>query len=357
MYDPRTADERGTTETAIGALASRMIAQGRGQTWRYVGLAALGLAVAGLATLPGFMSPYQLRTYTTLLLLALMAQGWNLIGGYTGYAAFGNAAFFGVGAYTTGLLMLSAWQVPFWVALIAGAVVAALVATLIGLPVLRLKGHYFAIATLGVAEALRQIADSWDSLTNGSTGIDLPLEPNDAFFYYTALVLVVLGLLVTWLLVRSKIGYGWVAIREDEDAAKMLGINATRFKVLAFALSAAFTALAGGVTAYQNIHVTPTDFFKIDYTLQAIIATIMGGTGTLFGPFIGAAVYQLLSTYLWGRFIELHPTFLGLIIIFFIVFIPRGLMQLIRSIIEIASGRRRFQLRNLFANIRTNRVQ
>jgi len=315
------------------------------------------LALVSLAALPLFMSPYQLRTYTTLLLLALMAQGWNLIGGYTGYAAFGNVAFFGIGAYTTGLLMLSAWQVPFFVALIAGALVAALVAALIGLPVLRLKGHYFAIATLGVAEALRQIADAWDGLTNGSTGIDLPLNQNDSFFYYTGLAMVTLGVLATWLLVRSKIGYGWVAIREDEDAARMLGINTTRSKVLAFALSAVFAALAGGVTAYQNIHVTPTDFFKIDYTLQMIIATIIGGSGTVFGPFVGAAVYQLLSTYLWGQFIELHPTFLGLIIIFFIVFLPRGLMQLLRPAVELLAGRRRLRWAALFANIRANRVQ
>jgi branched-chain amino acid transport system permease protein len=167
----------------------------------------------------------------------------------------------------------------------------------------------------------------------------------------------VLGLLATWLLVRSKIGYGWVAIREDEDAARTLGINTTRFKVLAFALSAAFAALAGGVTAYQNIHVTPTDFFKIDYTLQMIIATIIGGPGTIFGPLIGAAVFQLLNTYLWGRFIALHPTFLGLIIIFFIVFMPRGLMPLVRGAYLVATGRRPFRLQSLFANIRANRIR
>jgi branched-chain amino acid transport system permease protein len=356
MYDQPVADERGMAGIETDIHAPRLVER-RARIWQRVGLAVVALALVGLASLPGFMSPYQLRTYTTLLLLALMAQGWNLIGGYTGYAAFGNVAFFGIGAYTTGLLMLSPWQVPFFPALIAGALLAALVAAVIGRPVLRLKGHYFAIATLGIAEALRQVADSWDGLTNGSTGIDLPLEPNDAFFYYTALALVVLGLLATWLLARSKIGYGWVAIREDEDAARMLGINTTLYKVLAFALSAAFAALAGGVTAYQNIHVTPTDLFKIDYTLQMIIATIIGGPATLFGPLIGAAIYQLLSTYLWGQFIELHPTFLGLIIIFFIVFMPRGLMQLIRGSVEIATGRRRFQWQNLFANIRANRVQ
>jgi len=309
-----------------------------------------------LLIVPRFRSDYELLTYTRFLLLALMAQGWNLIGGYTGYAAFGNVAFFGIGAYTTGLLMISPWQVPFFPALLAGAVLAAIVAALIGLPVLRLKGHYFAIATLGVAEAASQIADTWDSVTQGSTGIDLPVRSEGEFFYYTALALVVLGIVATALLVRSKLGYAWVAIREDEDAARMLGINTTPRKVLAFALSAVFAALAGGVTAYQNIHVTPSDFFKLEYTLQMIIATIIGGSGTIFGPILGAGVYQLLSTYVWTKFLELHPSVLGLIIIFFIIFAPRGLMSLVGEGLRVARGQKRFRWQGLLANIRAHRV-
>ncbi len=314
------------------------------------------LLLIGLLVVPKFRSDYELLTYTRFLLLALMAQGWNLIGGFTGYAAFGNVAFFGIGAYTTGLLMISQWQVPFFPALLCGAVLAALVATLIGLPVLRLKGHYFAIATLGVAEAARQVADTWDSVTQGSTGIDLPVRSEGEFFYYTALALVVIGLVVTALLVRSKLGYAWVAIREDQDAARMLGINTTPVKVLAFALSAVFSALAGGVTAYQNIHVTPGDFFKLEYTLQMIIATIIGGTGTLLGPILGAGVYQLLSTYVWSKFLELHPSVLGLIIVFFIIFAPRGLMSLVSEGMRVARGQRRFRWQGLLANVRAHRV-
>jgi len=233
---------------------------------------------------------------------------------------------------------------------------AGLIAALIGLPVLRLKGHYFAIATLGVAEAFRQIADTWDSLTQGSTGIDLPVRTEGEFFYYSALAFVVLGVLVTIALRRSKIGYAWVAIRGDQDAARMLGINTTAMKVLAFAFSAMFAAIAGGLTAYQNIHVTPGDFFKIEYTLQMIIATIIGGTGTILGPVLGAGVYQLLSNYVWTRFLELHPTVLGLIIILFIIFLPRGLMPVLTGSIEVARGRRRFRLQALLANVRAHRV-
>lgn len=320
------------------------------------GLAVLGTlaALALLLALPRFVSSYKLLTYTRFLLLALTAQGWNFIGGYTGYAAFGNVAYFGIGAYTTGLLMLGKWHVPFFPSLAAGALLAACVAVLLGLPILRLKGHYFAIATLGVAEALAQVADTWDSVTEGSTGIDLPIRSDGEFFYYTALGFVILGLFTTWAFARSKLGYGCVAIREDQDAARMLGVNTTLFKVAAYAISAVFAAVAGGITAYQNVHVTPGDFFRIDYTLQMIIATIIGGVGTVIGPVLGAAVYQLLSTYIWGKFIELHPTVLGLVIVFFIVFLPRGLMTVIGR--RRKSGERPFKASDLLANVRAHRV-
>ncbi|MCA1581349.1 MAG: branched-chain amino acid ABC transporter permease [Acidobacteria bacterium] len=323
---------------------------------RVVTWALLALGLAALVLLPRFVTSYKLLTYTRLLLLALMAQGWNFIGGYTGYASFGNVAYFGIGAYTTGLLMIGKWHVPFFPSLFAGAALCAILAALLGLPILRLKGHYFAIATLGVAEASRQIADTWDSVTAGSTGIDLPLKTEGEFFYYTALALVVGGIAVTALLVRSKVGYAWVAIREDQDAARMLGIATTRYKTLAYSLSAAFSALAGGVTAYQNIHVTPTDFFKLDYTLQSIIAVVIGGTGTVLGPLIGAGIYQLLSTYVWTKFIELHPTVLGILIIFFVVFLPRGLVPLFRATRRTVQTGRGFHWRDLFANIRAHRV-
>ena len=219
------------------------------------GLAILGAAavLALLLALPKLVSSYKLLTYTRFLLLALTAQGWNFIGGYTGYAAFGNVAYFGIGAYTTGLLMLGKWHVPFFPALAAGALLAATVAILLGLPILRLKGHYFAIATLGVAEALAQVADTWDSVTEGSTGIDLPIRSDGEFFYFTALGFVILGLLCTAAFARSKLGYGCVAIREDQDAARMLGVNTTLYKGIAYAISAVFAAVAGGITAYQNV--------------------------------------------------------------------------------------------------------
>jgi branched-chain amino acid transport system permease protein len=318
--------------------------------------AGLGVLLLAALALPRFQSPYQQLTWTRFLVLALMAQGWNFIGGYTGFAAFGNVAFFGIGAYATGLAMLSGWRVSFFPALAFGACLAGASAALLGLAVLRLKGHYFAIATLGVAEALREIADSWDSLTSGSTGIDLPIREEESFFYYAALALVAAGLVLTRALSTSKVGFAWQAIREDEDAARTLGVHTTPYKVLAFALSAVFAAFAGGLTAYQNTHVTPSDFFKVEYTLQMIIACIIGGTGTVAGPVIGAAVYELLSNYVWSRFVELHPTVLGLLIILFVIFVPRGLAQVAKASWRIAKGERRFRWAALLSHVRASRV-
>jgi branched-chain amino acid transport system permease protein len=146
-----------------------------------VAAASILVLLVALLFVPKFRSEYELLTYTRFLILAVMAQGWNFIGGYTGYAAFGNVAFFGIGAYTTGLLMISSWQVPFFPALLCGAILAAILASVIGLPVLRLKGHYFAIATLGVAEAARQIADTWDSVTQGSPPTRTSTSPRATF--------------------------------------------------------------------------------------------------------------------------------------------------------------------------------
>ncbi|HEX9507723.1 MAG TPA: branched-chain amino acid ABC transporter permease, partial [Myxococcales bacterium] len=184
----------------------------------------------------------------------------------------------------------------------------------------------------------------------------LPVRSEGDFFYYSALVLVILAIGATTVLARSKIGYAWVAVREDQEAARMLGINTTAVKVIAFALSAVLAAIAGGLTAYQNIHVTPSDFFKLPYTLEMIIATVIGGVGTIFGPVIGAGIYTLLSNYVWGRFIELHPTVLGALIVFFVIFLPRGLMPLVGQVISIARGHKQFHWRTLLTNVRAHRV-
>ena len=300
-----------------------------------------------------FVSGALIRTVTVVVMAAALAQAWNLIGGYTGYPAFGNVAFFGMGGYATAILMTRV-KVDFVPAVVAGGLLAALYATVLGFPVLRLKGHYFSIATLGIAEATREVVANWTDLTGGGTGITLPISPLrpqqfNQFMYFAMLAVFAFGIALTFVVMRSKLGYGLVAIREDEDAAKSLGINTTLFKVAAFALSALLTGLAGGVYAYWNSSLIPEDAFSIDYTLRSILIAIIGGPGTLFGPALGAVAFEFLRNFLWDRFPGLQFIFLGLTMVLVIIFIPKGIM-------EFLTGRRRFVPRDLLQYVRDNRV-
>jgi branched-chain amino acid transport system permease protein len=358
----------------------------------YIVVGALVLVVL-LALPPLGVSGFWLRTVTQAYVLAIMAIGWNFIGGYTGYAAFGNVAFFGLSAYVTGILMKKV-GVPFLPSLLTGALFAAAFAVLIGLAVLRLKGHYFAIATLGVAEATREIiaddlgfllkipgdllgligldkaAESLHAaaekvaITDGPRGIVLPffqppfqigdltkVQIEAWFFYYLTLSLVILGILGTWWLIRTKLGYSLVAIREDEDSAKMLGINTTWAKVVAFALAAFMAGLAGGINAYWKTFVLPEEVFRIGHTLEMILSTILGGPGTVLGPALGAGIFTLVSSLLIFKLKlgEFHVMITGLFIVIVIVFTPKGVG-------EFLTGKKPLALSSLLENIRRYRV-
>jgi branched-chain amino acid transport system permease protein len=218
-----------------------------------------GLAVAlGCLALQSQLYTGQERTVTTVFMFVALASAWNLIGGYTGYACFGQVGFFGLGGYTTAVLMVHG-GLSFWLALPLSAVVAAVFAALIGLPLLRLKGHYFAVATLGVAEGLRELAINVPRWTGGGAGITVPTTGakartewlgNDGF-YLLFLALAVLSVVVVALISRGRTGYALRAVNQDEDAAASMGINTTRAKTLALALSAALTGAAGSAYAFQ----------------------------------------------------------------------------------------------------------
>lgn len=383
-------EEIAQREVAISRL-DRLLGGRRNLIYSVVGAVALAILIA---IPPLRVSGFWLRTLTGVFILAIMAQSWNFMGGYTGYAAFGNVAFFGLGAYVTGILMKKV-GVPFFPSILAGALFAAGFAVLIGLPILRLRGHYFAIATLGVAEATREIvaddlgflfevparlskalgasgvaealenlADRVLPVTNGPTGITLPFFRPDIqigdltpiqiegfFFYYLTLLLMVLAVFLTWRLTKSKLGYSLVAIREDEDSANMLGINTTQSKVMAFALCAFLIGLVGGINAYWKTFVLPEEVFKIGTTLEMILSTILGGPGTILGPVIGAGIFDLVSSILifklnLGQF---HVTILGLFIVLVIVFMPKGLG-------EFLSGKKPLSVSSLLENIREYRV-
>ncbi len=285
------------------------------------------------------------RIATFIAMFVVMAAAWNIIGGLTGYAAFGNVAFFGLGAYTTALAVIHA-HLSFLVALPAAALVAAAFAVLIGLPLLRLRGHYFAIASLGVSVAVGELVNNLDVL-GGSTGLFLPILGSDILFFYLMAAVAALAVLTTGVILRRRFGYGLIAIRENEEAAAVLGVNTTAYKVAAFATSAALTGLAGGIFAQWNVFINQETVFPIEYNVEMILMAVLGGAGTLFGPVAGAVVLELLIQALAGSgeaaiFAQMS---LGMLLAITVIFIPRG-------VIDFFGGASRLSLRALRQSLR-----
>jgi branched-chain amino acid transport system permease protein len=305
-------------------------------------LVTAGLALAGLvvlALLPQyFLLSSEQRTLAGVFMFITLAQGWNLIGGFAGYPSFGNVVFFGLGGYTTAILMAKS-GIGFWVALPISALVGVAFAVIIGVPVLRLRGHYFAIATLGVAEGMREVVVNLDGLTGGNSGITVPAVgakavtsyPGNTGFYFYFLGLALLATGVVWLVARSRFGYGLRAIAQDEEAAAAAGINTTRLKVAAFALAGLLTAMAGAMYAFQQVTIYPARLFSVDITVLMVVMAVIGGTGTVIGPVIGAVALQFLSEWLRTNYTDLHTFIFGAIIVVAVVLLPMGIVSFTRE--------------------------
>ena len=286
------------------------------------------------ANVPLLADKFWFRIATFIVMFIVMATAWNIIGGITGYAAFGNVAFFGIGAYTTGMLVAKAkW--PFLVALPLAPVVAASFAALIGLPLLRLRGHYFAVASLSIGEVFREVAMSWTGVTGGGMGINLPpmrpafgTEPQ--MFYYSMLALALVTLATTVLVTRSRLGVAFRCIRQNEEAASMIGIDATRAKIIAFALSATFPGAAGALYASWVSYIDPSDVFDILNSVKAPVMVLLGGVGTVIGPAIGALLYLVFEEIVWRSLLQFHAVMLGVIIVGLVLFLPSGFVDVLR---------------------------
>lgn len=312
--------------------------------WR---IAALVLGLAVLAGVPWYGSDVLVQFGINALLLAVLAQGWNIIGGYAGYPSFGNSVFYGLGAYGVAIAMAQ-WHLPFAVGLVFGALLAVVFALLLGVPVLRLRGHYFAIATLALAGVMAAIVSNVP-LAGQNIGLVLPPLNDDRLFYGLSLGLLVLSTLVVWWLTRSRFGFGLIAIRENEDSAAVMGVNTTLYKVLAFALSGVLSALAGGIHAYWITFLDPESAFDISLNVKMIIMAVFGGAGTVLGPILGALSLSAVSELLASEVTSVASLFFGLVIVAAVVLMPRGLMDLARRARQLGW--------HYFAeNVRTNRL-
>ena len=286
-------------------------------------LVSIGLAVYPLIVTNHFVVHLSIMA----LLFTLLGMSWNLLGGYTGQISFGHAAFFGTGAYTSTILLLRFGISP-WVGMLAGAVLAVLLSLPVGWLTLRLRGPYFALATLAFAEVVRVIVYNWDSLTGGGDGLNILTNLGGLLrFYYIILGLAVAGWLVTRGIIHSRWGYFLHAIREDEDAAEALGVPATRMKVMVLAVSSFFVALGGSFFASYQLYINPDLVYESQISLQMIVVTVVGGIGTLEGPVVGALVIVPLSEYFRGLSPVANPLIYGLFIVVFMLFLPEGLVS------------------------------
>ncbi len=310
-----------------------------------LGLIVLALIV--LAAVPWFGSDVLVQFGINALLLAVLAQGWNIIGGYAGYASFGNSVFYGLGAYGVAIAMVQ-WELPFGVGMLFGVLLAVVFAVLLGLPVLRLRGHYFAIATLALSQVMAAIVSNV-GLAGQNIGLVLPPLNNDRLFYELALGLLVITTLTIFWLTRSRFGFGLIAIRENEEGAAVMGVNTTLYKVLAFTLSGVFSALAGGIHAYWITFLDPESAFDISLNVKMIIMAVFGGAGTVLGPIVGAISLSAVSEVLASQVTSIAGLFFGLVIVAAVVLMPRGLADMLRRF-------RRTGWRYFAENIRAHRL-
>ena len=273
----------------------------------------------------------------------VLAQAWNITGGYVGQIALGNAVFFALGAYTSTLLLIHANITP-WVGMWAGALVAALVALALGLVVLRLKGHYFAMATLALGEIMQFWFSNW-RFVGGAQGLSLPLKGSSWYYmqwtskidyYYIILVIAMLTTYLVYWLNRSKYGSYAKAIKQDEIAARSRGISSFQLKQVSFAITAFITALVGTFYAQYVLYISPPSVLPMQLSILVAVVPIVGGIGTVWGPVLGAVfvfpLTELLRAQFGGQALGLNYIFFGLAIIFVVMVEPNGFIALLQKV-------------------------
>jgi branched-chain amino acid transport system permease protein len=271
-------------------------------------------------------APYQMHILIMIIIWAIIGTAWNLLGGYAGQVSFGHAAFFGLGAYTAGLLKFHYDLSPWW-GMLLGPVIATLVALPIGLICFRLRGPYFTLAMLSLGEIFRILFTNLSSFTNGAKGIlIMPEITSKMIFYYIGLFILALTLLATYRIVNSKIGYYLVSIREDQDAATSLGIPTTKYKILALLPSAFFTALAGAFYMNYVAFIDPNIVFSLsNVSVMVILVVMLGGVATTWGPTVGAAIYIFLGELFRATLGSANVLVFGVLVCLIILFLPNGI--------------------------------
>jgi branched-chain amino acid transport system permease protein len=286
-----------------------------------------------------------------MLMAAQLGVAWNIIGGYAGQVSLGQVAFYGLGAYTSTLLFTRLGINP-WLAIPAGGLVAAGLSVLIGWSCFRLKGHYFAMATIAVAEIIQIIFSNWE-YAGAAVGLNLPVEEgwktlifsSKEPYYYLALALLLLTLGVNWAIEKSFLGYYFRAIKDEPDAACSLGVNLRRYKLFAFAISSFFTALGGSLYAQKELYIDPGSVLHTGLSIKMALAAILGGVGTLFGPLFGAVILTVIEEgsriFFGGSGRGTDLIIYAALIVLIAIYYPNGVIGWLRTFIERRKAMRR----------------
>ena len=290
-----------------------------------------------------FDSRFLQHVMIIMFMYALMAQAWNILAGFCGQISLGHATFFGIGAYSAGYLYF-AYQISPWIGMLVGVLLAMLMAVAIGIPAFRLRGHYFAIATLLIGEGVQIFFQRWE-LVGAASGIFLPIVREQALlnfqfhgtklpYYYIILSFLAFACFIVWRLGRSRIGFYFRAIRDEPEAASSLGVNVTLYKSFAFMISAGLMAMAGAFYAQYVLVIDPETVFPLSLSILVVLMAVMGGAGTLWGPIIGAAVLVPLSEvtriYFGGTGGSLDLMIYGALIVLICIFKPEGLVGAVK---------------------------
>lgn len=305
----------------------------------------LGVLLLAFAAAPLVIANVHFQHLLIMLLLyTTLSQAWNLIGGYAGQVSFGHAVFFGIGAYAA-MAPLNQWGLTPWVGMAIGGVISVLVALMIGVPVFRLKGHYFAISTFAVAEVVKELFSSW-KWVDGPIGLDAPILEQGFYnlmFYktklpylYITLAFFLVVMVLTFRMERSRMGYYFRAIKQRPDAAQAMGVNISRYKQYAFLISALFTAICGSFYAMYVLHIEPATVLSLDISMKIVLVTALGGAGSLWGPLLGAMVLIPLQEYsrIWlgGTGMGIDLIVLGLLIMLICIFEPKGIVGILHRL-------------------------
>ena len=303
------------------------------------------LLIVGLLVYPLFTDkPFYIHVPIRTFVFASVAQAWNLLGGYTGQTNLGQAVFFGTGAYSAAILMIE-YHISPWIGMLFGCVLAVLLSMALGYPTFGLVGRYFAIATLGIGEIGQLIALNW-GLTGRAVGRYIPIVHDSVWwiqfhrskepYYYIALAIMAFAFIVTASLEKTRMGYYWRAIKADQDAAQSLGIPVRRYKMIAAGISAWITAMVGAFYANYVLVVDPFNTLKMDLSIMFMLVAVLGGVGTLWGPFLGALVIIPLSEFtrsqLGGGGGGVDLMVYAALIVIIVMFEPKGILGLLNRL-------------------------